>query len=91
MKQFFHMKKDLLIGVDYAHALTGDAVEKGNLVARHAPIGWIFRGGSNVPNMTHNVMLVSLLNSTDLSGFWSTEAIGVNSKQCECSKSLEIS
>ncbi|XP_063959312.1 uncharacterized protein LOC135154982 [Lytechinus pictus] len=87
LARIFHLDKlyrgsgpiDLLIGADYAklHLGNGKPRERGHLVAKRTPLGWVVFGGK--PGQKGgNVLNVQVIrNPIDLQDFWTTESMGV--------------
>ncbi|KAJ8032343.1 hypothetical protein HOLleu_25850 [Holothuria leucospilota] len=76
---------DLLIGVDLAQMQSGEMRQSGNLMARHSLLGWVVSGScqgqlTNQKSVLH-VKVSEPINMTD---FWSTESMGVQSQNCQC-------
>lgn len=82
---------DLLVGIDHAKLHTGETKEAENLVVRHSPLGWVVFGaiGGNQSG-ANRVLHVKLSNPVDLTDFWTTEAMGVTAKPCECQPARQI-
>ncbi|KAJ8018338.1 hypothetical protein HOLleu_43725 [Holothuria leucospilota] len=76
---------DLLIGVDLGQMHSGEMRQSGNLVARHSPLGWVVfgscQGQSTYQKSVLHVKVSEPINMTD---FWSTESMGVQSQNCQC-------
>ncbi|KAJ8039644.1 hypothetical protein HOLleu_13706 [Holothuria leucospilota] len=93
LETMFHMKPgtlhrrggdiDILIGVDNAKLLTGKTVELGGLIAQNSPLGWTVFGGCNNDQVHSSIMHVKICKTIDLTDFWSTEAMGVETG-CNC-------
>eukprot|EP00057_Strongylocentrotus_purpuratus_P025475 XP_011679949.1 PREDICTED: uncharacterized protein LOC100891320 [Strongylocentrotus purpuratus] len=92
----FHLKKDLLhrgfgsidvlVGTDHAKMHRGETREKGNMLARHSPLGWVVFGATSEQQPTKSTVLnVMLANPVDLKDFWTTESMGVchDPEQCQ--------
>nr|XP_054775091.1 uncharacterized protein LOC129283281 [Lytechinus pictus] len=77
----------LLIGIDYPKMHLGETREKGQLVARKSPLGWVIFGAPKRRNDRMNVLHVKLTSPIDLTDFWSSESMGVQSSSCHCEPS----
>ena len=76
---------DLLIGIDQAHMHTGETKQVDNLLARKSPLGWVlFGGNTGETELASQVYHVAYTKPVDLTGFWKTEAMGVEVKSCIC-------
>ncbi|XP_030829745.1 uncharacterized protein LOC100891320 [Strongylocentrotus purpuratus] len=91
----FHLKKDLLhrgfgsidvlVGTDHAKLHKGETRERGNMLARHSPLGWVVFGATSKQQPTKStVMNVMLANSVDFNDFWTTEPIEVCHDPVQC-------
>ncbi len=81
---------DILLGVDHP-AMHGGKTEKiDDYVLRDSPLGWVILGSSSEATArTSNVLHIKVTDKTDLSEFWSTEAMGVRFKNCNCKPSTD--
>ncbi|XP_071504464.1 uncharacterized protein [Diadema antillarum] len=69
---------DVLVGIDHAKLHTGETRQKGNLVARHTPLGWVVFGADPDHQAAKNTVLnVMVTDAVDLKDFWTTESMGV--------------
>ena len=76
---------DILIGINHAKMHTGETREAENLVARRSPLGWVVFGATNgCQGNVNKVLSVQLSRPVDITDFWTTEAMGVSAKSCEC-------
>lgn len=76
---------DILIGINHAKMHTGETREAENLVARWSPLGWVVFGATNgCQGNVNRVLSVQLSRPVDITDFWTTEAMGVSPKSCEC-------
>ncbi|XP_028416265.1 uncharacterized protein LOC114540191 [Dendronephthya gigantea] len=76
---------DILIGCDHVKLHAGEIREAKNLIARHSPLGWVVFGPITGSQGQHNrVLHVQVSTPVNMTEFWSTEAMGVSSKPCQC-------
>ncbi|XP_072178137.1 uncharacterized protein [Diadema setosum] len=69
---------DVLVGIDHAKLHTGETRQKGNLVARHTPLGWVVFGADPDHQAAKSTVLnVMVTDAVDLKDFWTTESMGV--------------
>lgn len=82
---------DILIGINYPSFHAGETKEKDGLVARHSPLGWVVFGcnSSKSTDQHSQVLHVRPASPVDLTDFWKTETMGVNTHPCTC-KSSEL-
>lgn len=78
---------DLLLGIDYPKMHLGETREKGRLVARKSPLGWVVFGNPNRSMDSIKVLHVKLASPIDLTDFWTSESMGVQSSSCRCEPS----
>lgn len=78
---------DLLLGVDHPKMHLGETREKGLLVARKSPLGWVIFGNPKRSMDRMNVLHVKLASPIDLTDFWTSESMGVQSSSCRCEPS----
>ncbi|PIK55383.1 hypothetical protein BSL78_07699 [Apostichopus japonicus] len=75
---------DLLVGIDHPKMHIGETRQGVSCAARKSPLGWVVFGAANTPTrLTHRVLHVQAA-VTELSEFWSTEAMGVEAPGCQC-------
>ncbi|XP_041456247.1 uncharacterized protein LOC121408709 [Lytechinus variegatus] len=77
----------LLIGIDYPKMHMGKSRQKGQLAARKSPLGWVIFGAPKKSSDRMNVLHVKLTTPIDLTDFWSSESMGVQSSSCHCEPS----
>ena len=76
---------DVLIGINHAKMHAGETREVENLIARRSPLGWVIFGAANGQQQAVNKVLhIQLSSPVDMTDFWTTEAMGVSAKSCEC-------
>ncbi|XP_033646409.1 uncharacterized protein LOC117305639 [Asterias rubens] len=81
---------DILLGVDHPAMHGGKTKKIDDYVLRDSPLGWVILGSSNEATArTSTVLHIKVTDKTDLSEFWSTEAMGVRFKNCNCKPSTD--
>ena len=76
---------DLLIGIDHAYMHTGETRQKGCLVARNSPLGWVIFGSKpGEANGSRKIFHIQYAVPVDLTDFWTTESMGVQVESCSC-------
>ena len=76
---------DLLVGIDHPKLHTGETREAANLIARQSPPGWVIFGATSGKHEQMNRFFnVKVPTPIDMTGFWTTETMGVAAKPCEC-------
>ena len=78
---------DILIGIDNPTLHTGETRQRGDLVARHSPLGWVLFGATSgkweISNRVFHIKTM-ITPTVDMTDFWSTESMGVSVKACLC-------
>ncbi|XP_063970046.1 uncharacterized protein LOC129255891 [Lytechinus pictus] len=76
---------DLLIGLDHVQMHAGQTRQGIKCIARKSPIGWVVFGPlSTRQQLPSRVLHMQVTQVTDLTEFWSTESMGVESSSCQC-------
>ena len=76
---------DLLVGIDHPKLHTGETREAANLIARQCPLGWVIFGATpGKHEQVKRVFSVKVPTPIDMTDFWTTEAMGLAAKPCEC-------
>ena len=76
---------DLLIGINYPNLRSGEILIKDNLAIRIVPLGVVvFGSGVDCCGNNQVRMCTVQLQPVDLTYFWNTETMGVNSSPCSC-------
>ena len=78
---------DILIGIDNPTLHTGETRQRGELVARHSPLGWVLFGATSesgeISNRVFHIKTM-MTPTVDMTDFWNTESMGVSVKACLC-------
>ena len=82
---------DILLGVDHPAMHGGETEQIDGYILRNSPLGWVILGSPNeMTARTSTVLHIKVTGKTDLSEFWSTEAMGVKLKNCNCEPSNNL-
>ncbi|KAG1697393.1 hypothetical protein GQR58_006003 [Nymphon striatum] len=77
---------DILIGIDHAFMHEGITRNRGGLIARLSPLGWVIFGAEALTHHFESKIyhLQGISRPVDLTDFWTTESMGISCQKCEC-------